>query len=411
MPRNIITALDIGTSTVQTVVAERKKGNGGLRILGIGIAPSQGVRRGLVVDVGDAMASIRQSVEEAKKSAGIPVKSAWLAVDGSYITVASSRGVVAVSRADGEISREDTNRAVAAAEQFLPKNPNREILHIIQRDYKVDSESGIKDPVGMHGIRLEVDALVIEYAVSALKTLLKCVEGAGVRVEDYVFAPLAAAEAVLTKRQKELGVMLLDIGGGTSSFVIYEEGVPIHAGVLPIGGNHITNDIAIGFKTRVDVAEDIKNMYGSCLPADMSKRETIRLAEFVEGDESVYSRRELAGIVEARLCDIFELVQKELKKIGRTELLPGGVVLVGGTANLVGIKELSRREIKLPAELGFPEEFMPALNSVGASSLATACGTIKWAVAELEEPSFRWWGVGGFSGRSPLLRWLWSLLP
>lgn len=410
MPRNIITSLDIGTSTVQTVVAERKKGSGTFRILGIGVAPSRGVRRGLIVDMGDAMASIRQSVEEAKKSAGVPVKSAWLAVDGSYITVASSRGVVAVSRADGEISREDTNRALDAAEQFLPKNPNRGILHLVPRDYKVDSESGIKNPVGMHGIRLEVDALVIEYSIPALKTLLKCVEGAGTRVEDYVFAPFAAAEAVLSKRQKELGVMLLDIGGGTSSFIVYEEGVPIHAGVIPIGGNHITNDIAIGFKTQVDIAEEIKNVYGSCLPSEMSKREIIRLAEFVEGEESVYSRKELAGIVEARLCDIFELIGKELKKIGRTELLPAGIILIGGTALIPGIKELARREVKLPSELGSPEEFMSALSPESAPSFATACGTIKWAAARLEEPSFRWWG-GGISGRNPLFRWLRSLLP
>lgn len=410
MPRNIITALDIGSSTVQTVVAERKKGNGGLRILGIGVAPSQGVRRGLIVDTGDAMAVIRQSVDEARKSSGVSVKSAWLAVDGAYITVSSTRGVVAVSRADGEISREDTKRAISAAEQFLPKNPNKEILHIIPRDYKVDSESGIKDPVGMHGIRLEVDALIIESSAPAMKTLLKCVEGAGIGVENYVFAPLAAGEAILTKRQKELGVMLLDVGGGTSSFVIYEEGVPIHAGVIPIGGNHITNDIAIGFKTRVDVAEEIKNMYGSCLPSEMSKRETIRLAEFIEGDESVYSRKELAGIIEARLCDIFELIQKELKKIGRTELLPAGVVFTGGGALLPGVKELSRREVKLPAELGSPEEFMSALSPESALSLAAACGTIKWAVAEMEGLSSPWWS-GGLSGRSPVLRWLRSLLP
>lgn len=410
MPRNIITALDIGTSTVRTMVAEKKKGNGGLRILGLGVVPSGGVRRGVIVDMEGAVSSIRQSLEEARKSAGVPIRSAWVAVDGAYISVTSSRGVVAVSRADGEISREDTERAIVAAEQFLPKNPNKEILHVIPRDYKVDSEGGIKDPVGMHGIRLEADVLIIECMVHTLKTLLKCIEGAGVKVENYVFAPLAAAEVVLSKQQKELGVMLLDIGGGTSSFIVYEEGVPVHAGVIPIGGDHITNDIAIGFKTRVDVAEKIKTAYGSCLPSEMSKRETIRLAEFIEGDNLVYSTKTLASIIEARLCDIFELIGKELKKIGRNELLPAGVVLIGGTALLPGIKELSRREVKLPVELGSPEEFTHVLNSLGSSAFTTVCGVVKWAVSEMERSSSRWWG-GGIFTKSPFFRWLKSLLP
>lgn len=411
MPRNIITALDVGTSTVQTVVAERKKGGGGLRVLGMGIAPSYGMRRGVVVDLGETISSIRSSVEEARRSAGLTVKSVWLAVGGSHVSVTSSRGVVAVSRADGEISSEDVRRAVAAAETFIPKNPNKEILHLIPRDFKVDNEAGIKDPVGMHGVRLEVDALIIECGTPFLKNLFKCVESSGLHVEDYVFSALAASEAVLTKRQKELGVALLDIGGGTASFMVFEEGVPIHAGVLPIGGGHITNDIAIGFRTHLDVAERVKVAYGSCIPAETSKREVVRLAEFVEGDAASYSRKELAEIIEARLEDIFELLQKELKKVDRVELLPAGVVLVGGSSLLSGVVDLTKREVKLPVELGKPFEFLDALEENIAPSFATVLGVLKWAEARSGESGYRW-NTSLAGSRNPAwLRWLRSLLP
>ncbi len=415
MARNIITALDVGTSTVQTVVAERKKGEDGLRILGIGNIPSAGLRRGVVVDLEDAISSIRQSVGEAQRSAGVPVRSVWLAVGGSHISVSSSRGVVAVSRADGEISPEDVRRSIAAAETFVPKNPNKEVLHMIPRDFKVDHEGGIKDPVGMHGVRLEADVLVIECSSPFLKNLFKCVEGAGLRVEDYIFSPLASAEAVLSKRQKELGVMLLDVGGGTASFMVFEEGVPIHAGVIPIGGNLITNDVAIGFRTHVDVAERVKVVHGSCLPQDTHKRDMVRLAEFIEDGvharEDTYSRKELAGIIEARLRDIFELLQKELKKIDRTELLPAGVVAVGGSSLLPGFVEATKREMRLPVELGKPHEFLEQLNEDIAPSLASVLGTLKWASMRDRASGRGWGGQSARLGGQPWARWLKSLLP
>lgn len=416
MARNIITALDVGTSTVQTVVAERKKGEDGLRILGIGNVPSAGIRRGVVVDLEDAISSIRKSVEEARRAAAVPVRSVWVSVGGSHISVSSSRGVVAVSRADGEISPEDVRRSIAAAETFVPKNPNKEVLHMIPRDFKVDHEGGVKDPVGMHGVRLEVDVLIIECSSPFLKNLFKCIEGAGLKVEDYIFSPLASAEAVLNKRQKELGVMLLDIGGGTASFMVFEEGVPIHAGVIPIGGNLITNDVAIGFRTHVDVAERVKVVYGSCLPQDTHKRDMVRLAEFLEegagnAREEAYSRKELAEIIEARLRDIFELLQKELKKIDRTELLPAGVVVVGGSSLLPGFVEATKREMRLPVELGKPHEFLEQLNEDIAPSLASVLGTLKWASMRDRIASHGWGGSPARLGAQPWVRWLKSLLP
>lgn len=409
MAGRILTALDVGTSTVQTIVAEQKRGEEDPRILGMGVSPSAGIRRGAVVDLEDAIASIRQSKDDAERSSGVRIKSTWASVGGAHISVSSSRGVVAVSRADGEISPEDVRRAIGAAETFVPKNPNKEILHIIPRDFKVDQESGIKDPVGMHGVRLEADALIIECSSGFLKNLFKCIEHAGMSVQDYVFAPLAASEAVLTKRQKELGVMLLDIGGGTANFIVFEEGVPIHAGVVPIGGNHITNDIAIGFRTHVDVAERIKIGFGSCIPEECAKRDIIKLAEFVSDDPSVYPRRELAEIIGARLCDVFELAQKELKRINRKQLLPAGIVLVGGTSLIPGIAELAKRRISLPAALGAPHA-NEAVDERIAPVFATVLGTLQWAYAHTDMPRVLW-TIRAAGGESKFLKWLTSLLP
>lgn len=408
MARNVITALDVGTSTVQAVVAEQRRGEHP-RILGVGVVPSSGVRRGVVVDLEEATSAVKQAVAEAVRTASVPIKSVWLGIGGSHISVSSSRGVVAVSRADGEISPEDVRRAVAAAETFVSKNPNKEVLHIIPRDFKVDHEAGVKDPIGMHGIRLEVDTLIVECSASFLKNLFKCVEGAGLAVEDYVFSPLAASEAVLTKRQKELGVMLLDIGGGTASFIVYEEGVPLHAGVFPIGGNHITNDVAIGFKTHIDIAERIKLAYGSCLPDELPKRDTIRLAEFIPEETISYSKRELAEIIEARMCDIFELLQKELKKIDRAQLLPAGVVMVGGSALLPGLIELTKNEIKLPVELGIPQ-ILEGYDERMAPSLAAVMGVMQWADSRVVHPA-SWGSHMSRFGQSSWTKWLRSLLP
>ena len=411
MARNIIAALDVGTSTVTTVVAERQKDGGALQILGIGVAASSGVRRGAIVDMDDATDAIRRSVAEASRAANVPVTSVFLAVGGSHVSVSSSRGVVAVSRADQEIAPEDVRRALAAAESFIPKNPNKEVLHLIPRDFKVDQEAGIKDPIGMHGVRLEADTLIIECSTPMLKNLLKCVASAGLKVQDYVFAPIAAAEAVLTKRQKEMGVMLVDVGGGTASFVVFEEGVPLHAGVLPLGGGHITADVAIGFRTHPDIAEEIKVTHGIAVADDIGKRDTIRLADFVPDDPAVFSKRELAGIIEARLQDLFELLQKELKKINRTRLLPAGVVLIGGSSLIPGVVPLTRREIGLPAEQGIAQGFMPEADGAGDPSLAVALGVARWASNKSEGGSAGWKSHVVSMSKSPILRWLKSLLP
>lgn len=410
MFRHIITSLDIGTSSVRAIVAEAERGKESPTILGIGIVPSAGVRRGAVIDLDEATQAVRAAVEEASRASGVSIKSAWLVMGGSQLATATTRGVVAVARADGEISHEDVGRAVAAAETFIPKNPNREVLHVIPRSFKIDQEGGIKDPVGMYGVRLEADTLVVDAPSAVLKNLFKCVELSGLRIEGYVFGPLAAAEAILTKHQKELGAMMLDIGGGTSSFIIYDEGMLLNAGVLPIGGNHLTNDIAIGFRTSVDVAEAIKIKYGTCAAAEVSKREMIRADEFIPGERGEWSRRELAEIIDARMRDIFELLGKELKKVSRFELLPAGVVLAGGASQISGIIEFGKRELRLPVERAKPY-LSETLDEVITPSLAASLGMLKWVFANRKDSFSSWRRDFRKIGKGNVGRWLKSLLP
>lgn len=377
MARHVVLGLDVGTSMVHTIITEFPSREEP-RVLGIGIAPAAGIRKGVVIDLEEATNSIQKALDEAIKEANVRAETLYVAVGGPHLQVSSSRGVVAVSRADGDISEDDVKRVLAAAESFIPKNPNREILHIIPREFRVDNEGGIKDPVGMNGVRLEVDALIVDTSVSSLKNLTKCIEGAGCRITEFIFSPLASAEAVLSKRQKELGVILVDIGGGTTNFAVFEEGRLVHAGGFPYGASHITNDIAIVVRTSVDVAEAIKLRYGHAIPEEVPKKEMIHLSEFIPEDETTILRREISEIIEARFSDIFELINKEVKKINRTQLLPAGAVLIGGGARIPGMIQIAKRELHLPAELGELRRFSQYVHERDRSQLATVIGLVEW---------------------------------
>lgn len=377
--RSIITAIDIGTNSVTTLVCERT-GKEKIRVLGLGRVPAFGMRKGAVADIEEVSSAVKKSLKEAERSSNVKIRSVIASIGGTHVGAFTSRGVVAVGRADGEISDDDVKRVLAAAESLAPKNPNRDIIHIIPKEFRIDNEGGIKDPVGMVGIRLEADALIVDGLRSAYASLIKCIESSGVTVEDVIFAPLAAAEAALSKRQKELGVMLLDIGAGTSDFAIYEEGRLLSAGVFSVGGNHITNDIAIGLKTAVSTAEAIKLRFGHSLPEVFSKREVIKLAEFVPDDPTVYPQRDLAEIIEARFRDIFELGMKELKRVDRVGLLPAGVVLIGGAARIPGVVDLAKRELRLPVEIGSQSEFLEGSGEAHdfLSEIPVALGLVAW---------------------------------
>lgn len=375
---NIITGLDIGTTAVRTVIAQIKN-DSKPQIIGVGEIPSFGLRRGAVVDIDETIKSIVKSIENAERTSGVSVNQAYVSIGGSHIFSRTSKGVVAISRADGEVSGEDVSRVINAASAVsLP--PNREVVHIIPREFTIDSQQAIKDPLGMSGVRLEVDTLIVEGASPFIRNLNKCVREAGIEIKDLVLGPLAASRSVLDKRQKELGVMVLDIGGGTAGLSVFEEGDIIHSCVLPIGASHITNDIAIGLRTTIDLAERIKVEFGFAYSSEISKKDVINLAKIEKNEEGIVPRKHIAEIMEARCCEIFELANKELRKIDRQGLLPAGVVLVGGGAKIPGIVDLAKEQLHLPAQVGFPAGFGGIADKLEDPAYATVLGLILWGM-------------------------------
>lgn len=377
---NIIVGLDVGTCFIRTVVARIKADNSKPQLIGVGQAPSFGLRKGMVVDVEEVVKSITESIQEAERSSGVPIERVYASISGNHITTKVSKGVVAVSRADGEVSKEDVLRAINAA-SAISILPNREIIHVIPRSYTIDNQTNIREPVGMNGVRLEVDTLIVEGFTPVIKNLTKCVNEAGLEIENLVLSPLAASRAALSKRQKELGVLALDLGGGTVGLTIFEEGEIIHSCILPIGSAHITNDIAIGLRSDIDLAEKIKLEYGSAIASEIGKKDIVDLSKLgSHGETGVVARAEIVEIMEARLSEILELVNKELKKVDRQGLLPAGVVLLGGGAKIPGLVDLTKEELKLPAQVGFPLELDGPMDEIDDPAFATAIGLVLWSI-------------------------------
>lgn len=375
--KNLIIGLDIGSQEIKIVAARRGSDDSPPQILAAVSNPSAGIRRDVVIDINDLTAALRETVEKCEKILGFSIKEAIVSIGGNHVEIRSSHGAVAVSRADGEISEDDIKRAINSAQAIsLPQN--RTILHVIPCDFTVDSERGIKDPLGMIGVRLEVDTLIIDGFMPAVKNLTKAIEEAGIIINNFVLNTLAASVSVLDKRQRELGVLMLDIGAGTTGIAVFEEGNLLYTKILPIGSGHITNDLAVGLRTEIDIAERVKLEYGTAMAELAAKKEIIDLSKIMEGAEGEFSRRHIAEIIEARLCEIFDLVQKELKKIGRASLLPAGVVLCGGGAQMPGIVELAKRELKLPARIGYPQGVGGLVDKVDSPSYACAVGLILW---------------------------------
>jgi len=411
--QKIICGIDIGCSKVRTVVVERWGTEEKLQILGLGEVPAAGIRKGAVVDSEEVISSISEALEKAERVAGLPIERAFISVGGSQISYFESRGVIAISRADGEISRADVNRAMEAASAITVPS-NHEIMHILPRDFTVDDESGVKDPTGMSGVRLEVVATIIVVSSSLLNNLTKCVHRTGVDVEGVVFSGLASSQSVLEKRQRDLGVVLIDLGGGSTTFTVYEEGGLLAAGALPVGGEHITSDLAIGLRTSVDVAEKVKLEYGSCLPREIDKKEEIDLAKISETEKAHVSRQDSAEIIEARCEEILNLLDKELHKIGRSAKLPAGAVLVGGGSKLPGIVDLTKESLRLPVQIGFPIGFEAAVDKVDDPVFATVTGLIHWALGDYNKFSLES-EREGFSrvqdGVGKMKRWFKGFLP
>ncbi len=373
-----LVGLDIGSSYVRVVVGKVDEESKIPSIIGVSETPSSGIRKGVIVDIDEAVSTISQALEKVERMTGIAVTEATVAIGGAHISSIESHGVIAVSRADGEITENDIIRVIDAS-QAISIPANREIIHVIPKNFIVDGQSGIKDPLGMTGIRLEVDTVIVQAAAPFIKNLTKAIQQAGIKINDMVLAPLAAAQAVLTKRQKELGVALVDLGGGTTGLVVFEEGQLLHTSVIPVGSAHITNDIAIGLRTSIETAEKVKQAYAHAIPREVNRSEEIDLSELDSAEEERVSRHHVAEISEARLEEIFELVNKELKGINRDGQLPAGVIFTGAGANLPGVLELAKKQLRLPVQLGVPANVNTIIDRVEDPAYATAVGLVLWA--------------------------------
>jgi cell division protein FtsA len=394
-----VTGVDVGSAAVRVAVASNDKESDSPTLLGVGTAPMEGMQKGVVTDVEDAVRSVSAALDVAERVSGVPLERGYVSINGSHIASQNSRGVIAVSRADGEITAEDMTRVINAA-QAVSLPSNREILHVLPQNFVVDGHENISDPVGMTGVRLEVETHMIEGSTPFIKNIIKVVNQAGVHVEDFVFAPLAAAYAVLERRQKELGVVLVDLGAGTSSMVVYEENQLLHTAVLPLGSSHVTNDIAIGLRTSIDLAEEIKHQYGTALPDSVKDSESIIVdgdspstdstaSSGLGNDQDSVSRKEVANIISARLDEILTFVDRELKQLGRSGLLPAGVLFTGGGAHLPGLVEVAKKKLRLPARIGSLKSFEASLEQTQDPSYMVVLGLLAWALEQESAASRR----------------------
>jgi len=384
----IITGLDIGTDTIKILVALKKPEQTELEILTKIKKRSTGVRKGVVVKPEKVAEEVRSLIDEVKNSTGQKIDSIYLNINGSHLSTVFSRGTIAVSRADREISQVDIDRVIQTAQTIsLPQN--KEIIDCFTREFVIDGEEGIKEALGMKGIRLEVNVLLLCALSPYLQNLSKAVSNTGLQIIDTPqSSPIAAADAVLTPQQKELGVALVDIGAETTGLAIFEEEDLIHTAIFPVGSAHITNDLAIGLKCEIDLAEKIKKELGVCISkkkkGEKYKRDKIKISDSLE-----ISRKMLTGIIEARVSEIFELVNKELKQVSRQKLLPAGIVLTGGGVNLPKIVELVKKDLKLSCRIGKPRGFIGLEDD---PSLATVCGLVLGGVdfeKNSDFPNFR----------------------
>jgi len=385
MKNKFAVGIDIGTTKVTVVIGQQGVEDEIPQIIGVGIASNSGMRKGVVIDVEETVAVLTKAVGDAERMAGVNIDHAYLNVNGGHISSANNKGVIAISNQSEGIVEEDVNRVIETA-QAMSLPVNREVLHVVPRDFAVDGEGGIKNPIGMNGSRLEVDAHIIMGATPFIKNLVKCLSQVGIGVSNTIFSPLAAAKSCLDKKQKELGVVLIDIGGGTTSLVVFEEGDVYHTAVFPVGAGHITSDMAIGLRTSLEVAERVKLDYGSALPLSLNDRDKVDLSKIDRSETELVSRKYIAEIIEARLNEIFGMVSAELRKIGRDGLLPAGAVLTGGGAKLPGIVEAAKDSLQMAASLGFPHQFSGMVDKLDSPQYTVATGLMLWGLEDESSP-------------------------
>jgi cell division protein FtsA len=376
-----LVGLDIGTTKVCVVVAEHNA-DGEVHITGMGTSPSAGVRKGVVVDLDATTRAIEEAVDKAERMAGVRIAGAIVGVSGGHLASQNSRGVVAVSRADHEIGDHDVLRVVEAARMAAVPASDREIVHLLHRDFIVDGQDGVKNPVGMYGTRLEVEAHIVTGASTLLANLLKCVQRAGLESEALVLESLASGEAVLSPAERELGVALVDIGGGTMSLGIFTGGGLCYAQVLPFGGNHVTNDIAVGLRTSLGDAERLKLRHGCAVPAMATEEEMIEVVHVGSREPRVMPKRVLSEIVQPRIAEMAGLVKAQLQRSGLAYRIPAGIVATGGGAGLRGLGDLFAERLGMATRIGTPEIPGSVADTVSGPAYATGVGLVLHAARQ-----------------------------
>ncbi len=377
---DLIAGLDLGTTKIVAIIAEPDE-NGGLRVLGVGKSPSNGLRRGVVVNLEKTILSVQDALDEAEKHAGVEIGNIYAGIAGDHIRSINSRGVIAVGRGGSEISQADVDRVIEAAKAIaLPMD--REIIHVIPQEFIVDDQPGIRDPVGMAGVRLEGEIHIITGAVTSAQNIYKSVQRAGVEVQDLVLQPLASSYSVLSEDEKELGVAMLDLGGGTADLAVFYEGSIRHTAVIGLGGENVTNDLAIGLRTPRDQAERIKIENGVSMQSMVEQDELIEVPGVGGRPAREVSRDVLAAIIEPRMEEIFALALREIQRSEYADLLTTGLVLTGGGAMLDGACDLAERVFNMPVKLGIPTGIAGLSQEVSTPMYATAVGILQYAMTE-----------------------------
>jgi len=377
MKEDFYTGLDIGSHSIKVVVAQEVGET--LQIIGCAEVPSAGVSRGSIVSIEDAVSSLSAALEVVERMTGRPITRAAVGISGTHISTQESRGVIAVSRADGEVKDDDVDRVIEAA-QAVATPPNHDILHVIPIQFTVDNQTAIKDPIGMSGVRLEVIIQMVQALTGEVKNFTKTVYRTGLEIDDLVLGVLACSESTLTKRQKELGVALVNIGATTTSVAVFEEGDMLHASVIPIGSAHITSDLAIGLRTSIETAERVKLGVGQVRASKINKRDVVDLSKFSADESASVSLLEIHKIIEARLEEIYDHVNQKLSLVGRAGRLPAGVVLTGGGSKLPGIVEQAKDNFRLPASLGLPINIASSIEKAQDIAFTTASGLVLWDI-------------------------------
>jgi cell division protein FtsA len=375
MEQSVVVGIDVGTTKICTLVG-REENPDQIRIIGVGIEPSQGLRKGVVVDLAAAAQAVGRSIDKAERTSGMEISSALVSLAGSQVSSLNSKGVVGVS--GRVIDQEDVARAIEAARAVsLPHN--QEIIHVIQRGFNVDGQEGIRMPIGMHGYRLEVETHIITASAASVENLRQCVGASGVEVSQFVLNPLASAEVVLNETERQMGVVVCDIGGGTSDIAIYINGDVWYTAVIPFGGNHVTSDIAHGLRLPISQAEEIKVKHGNAIEAEVDAQEFFNIRPFGEDQPVQINRAELAHIIEARAEEMISFVLEEIKRSGYDGLLPAGMVLTGGTSLLPNLRNLAARVLGVPVRVAKPEKLIGMADRLNSPAFSTSVGLLRWA--------------------------------